>query len=223
MTLRKRVALELLTLALLAVCFLVLFPSRTVLIDFVLACFALLLVGLNARYTRGVIWDQWPIPEGRDRWRQSLATTGAITLAGLVVLLILGSGFAYESGDWVAVVDRILNPGLVLAATLYLPWAFVQQVLCQFYLLGRLRTLLPAAPLPLLAAVNGFTFALVHLPDVVSVVGAALGGTAWSMVYLRYRVLLPLAASHALLGSALYYWLLGRDLVAEWGAALGGL
>jgi len=38
----------------------------------------------------------------------------------------------------------------------------------------------------------------------------------WSFLYYRYRLLLPLAISHAALGSAFYYGIFGHDLAMEW-------
>jgi hypothetical protein len=45
-------------------------------------------------------------------------------------------------------------------------------------------------------------------------------GMAWSFIYYRYRLLLPLAFSHAALGSAFYYGIFGHDLAEEWRALL---
>jgi hypothetical protein len=41
-----------------------------------------------------------------------------------------------------------------------------------------------------------------------------------SLIYYQYRLLLPLAFSHAALGSAFYYGIFGHDLAAEWRAIL---
>jgi membrane protease YdiL (CAAX protease family) len=40
-------------------------------------------------------------------------------------------------------------------------------------------------------------------------------GMVWSLIYYRYRLLLPLALSHAALGSAFYYGIFSHDLAAE--------
>ena len=47
-----------------------------------------------------------------------------------------------------------------------------------------------------------------------------VAGAVWSFIYYRYRLLLPLAFSHAALGSAFYYGIFGHDLAAEWRALL---
>ena len=112
---------------------------------------------------------------------------------------------------------RVGNSRLLVALALYLPWALLQQALFQFYLLGRLRTLLPAS---VAVTVTGVAYALVHLPDIGVAAASAIAGVFWSYVYCCYRVLSPLALSHALLGSTFYYWVYGRDLVRGWTAGL---
>ena len=56
--------------------------------------------------------------------------------------------------------------------------------------------------------------------DVSTAVGTVAAGTVWSFLYYRYRLLVPLAFSHAALGSAFFYGLFGHDLAAEWQALL---
>jgi uncharacterized membrane protein YjjB (DUF3815 family) len=63
----------------------------------------------------------------------------------------------------------------------------------------------------------------VHGTDIWIVLAAALGGTLWSLLYLRYRRLWPLAVSQAMLGAAFYYWVYGYDLGSRWSAFLGNL
>ena len=59
MTHRRRVACELLILAVLAITFLLLFPRRPIFVDIGFALFALGFVLLNMSYTRSQIWGQW--------------------------------------------------------------------------------------------------------------------------------------------------------------------
>ena len=102
----------------------------------------------------------------------------------------------------------------------YLPWALMQQTLLQFYLLGRLLALFPKQYLFLPIIITGSCFGLVHLPDVWTASVTVASGMAWSFIYYRYRLLLPLAFSHAALGSAFYYGIFGHDLAVEWRALL---
>jgi membrane protease YdiL (CAAX protease family) len=109
----------------------------------------------------------------------------------------------------------------------YVAWALLQQTLFQFYLLGRLRALLPFASPMLLSTINGTAYGLVHLAGGAPLIQRSLvtgvtiiGGICWSYSYYRDRYVLPLALSHALLGTTFYYWVIGRDIGGEWIASL---
>jgi membrane protease YdiL (CAAX protease family) len=43
----------------------------------------------------------------------------------------------------------------------------------------------------------------------------AIAGTVWSYTYLRDRALVPIAATHAVLGATYYCVFVGRDLIGE--------
>jgi len=213
-SLRSRVAIELLALGLLTPTFLVVFPQRPFLLDLSLALLALGLLGLSARFTTAVVWAQFPSPIAPpDRLRLCGRKVLALTLSG--VLTALGGGIVsgYAAGGWPEVCTRVANGWLLVAVCLYFPWALVQQALFQFYLLGRLRVLLPPA-----AAITGtgLAFALLHLPELEVTVAAAAVGISWASLYHTYRVLSPLALSHAVLGTTFYYWFYGRDLLRTW-------
>ena len=96
----------------------------------------------------------------------------------------------------------------------------MQQTLLQFYLLGRLLALFPKQYLFVPMIITGACFGLVHLPDVWTALVTVASGVVWSLIYYRYRLLLPLAFSHAALGSAFYYGIFGHDLAEEWRALL---
>ncbi len=220
MTQRRKVAVELLVLAVLSSGFLALFPRRPIPADLGLALFALSLVLLNADYSRTHIWAQWPRDEERTEWWRSVAATMIVTIPAIVLFLLVGMAIGYQGADWPGAKARILHPYIPTAILLYLPWAFLQQTLFQFYLLGRLRTLSPSWHPLAHAALNGLIFGVVHGSDIRIVLPAALGGTLWSLLYLRYRRLWPLAVSHALLGTTFYYWVYGDDLAGRWSAFL---
>ena len=93
---------------------------------------------------------------------------------------------------------------LAQTATLYAVWALGQQAIFQFYFLGRLQRGLPRLPVPALILLNGCAYGLVHLPDVRLAALTSVAGVVWTRVYYRDRLLLPLALSHALLGTAWY-------------------
>ena len=177
---------------------------------------ALGLVLLNAKYTRTEIWGQWPLEGNRRRWQRCVAGTMITTTLAIILFLVVGIALGYREGGWIAVGDRILNRKILIAITVYFPWALLQQTLFQFYLLGRVRVLWPSLHPLSHATLNGLVFALVHLPDIWIALMTALGGTVWSFLYIRYRLVWPLALSHALVGSTFYYWVYGHDLADEW-------
>ncbi|WP_447978225.1 CPBP family glutamic-type intramembrane protease [Candidatus Nitrospira bockiana] len=211
-------AYELVILAALSIGFLLLFPRRPILVDMALALFGLGLVLLNLNYTRTEIWGQWPREIERGRAPRGILVTMALTAVAVLLFLLVAVAIGYRGADWPGAAARIFHPKLPIAILLYLPWAFVQQTLFQFYLLGRLRTLFPCLHPFLQSALNGLIFGAVHLGDIRIAVLTALAGTLWSLVYLRYRCLWPLAVSHALVGTTFYYWVYGSDLASQWSA-----
>jgi membrane protease YdiL (CAAX protease family) len=96
----------------------------------------------------------------------------------------------------------------------------MQQTLLQFYLLGRLLAVFPQRLLFVPIIITGTCFGLVHLPDWWTSLVTVASGMVWSFIYYRYRLLLPLAFSHAALGSSFYYGIFGHDLAAEWRSLL---
>jgi membrane protease YdiL (CAAX protease family) len=80
--------------------------------------------------------------------------------------------------------------------------------------------LLPASSLAA-PAVNGALFGAVHLPDLEITALTTVGGAVWSWYYLRDRRLLPIAISHAVLGTTYYFWIRGEDLLLRWFSAAG--
>ena len=220
---RRRVAVELLVLGVLSSGFLVLFPRRPIVVDLGLALFALGLVLLNANDTRTQFWGQWPVEVGHASRQRGVVVTMTLTVLVMLLFLLVGVVIGYQGAGWPGVKARILHPYLPTAVLLYLPWALLQQTLFQFYLLGRVRTLCPSLRPLAQSALNGLIFGLVHSTDIGIVLLAALGGTLWSWLYLRYRRLWPLAVSHALVGTTFYYWVYGYDLASRWSAFLRSL
>jgi hypothetical protein len=201
------VALELAILAALTTVFLLAVPRRPVWLDAALALFAVVAVAAAARHTRERIWAPPPAdrPERRRHsWRHILIATSAV-----VVLFAI-------AGGWAGPADSLFKPTLLGALLLFTPWAALQQTLFQFYVLGRLRALLPVSAPLVPAALNGVLFGAVHLPDVELTGLTIVGGAVWSWYYLRDRCLAPIAVSHAVLGTTYYHWIRGEDLVLRW-------
>ena len=191
-----------------AALFVATFRVRPPYIDFALAAAAaLLIVTSRARSRR--FWElaPQPRPDGRQAWRAS----ATFTAAALVVLALAAVAFGPRDGP--SLQQRLLNWHLLLAAALYLPWALLQQYIFQFYWFGRWLRLVPV---PLAVALTAVAFAAVHFPRWPVMLVTLMAGTVWSLCYYRWRALLPLAVSHALLGTTLHYWVFGRDLLETW-------
>ena len=220
MNLRGKVAVELGIIAVLTTVFLWLFPKRSPVVDVGLAGFALLCLCVSAGYTKNIVWTASPRPVEENRFKRCVIVTLWLTVPPALIFLLIGGFVAYQNGGWPGVAGRVFNWRILGAFGCYLPWALMQQTLLQFYLLGRLLALFPKQYLFLPIIITGSCFGLVHLPDVWTASVTVASGMAWSFIYYRYRLLLPLAFSHAALGSAFYYGIFGHDLAVEWRALL---
>ena len=216
MSVRGKVATELGIIAVLTTVFLLLFPRRNPLVDLGLAGFALLCIALSAGHTKNVVWAASPPPIGENRRKRCISVVLLVTVPTVLLFLFIGAIIAYHAGGWAGVAGRVFNARMLAAFGCYLPWALMQQTLLQFYLLGRLLTLFPKRLLFVPMMITGTCFGLVHLPDLWTALVTVASGTVWSLIYYRYRLLLPLAFSHAALGTAFYYGVMGQDLAAEW-------
>jgi hypothetical protein len=216
MSLRRKVAIELGAITVLTTIFILLFPRRNPLVDMGLAVLALLGVGLSARYTRRTVWAASPSPIEANRFRRGMAVVFWVTASTAFLFLLYGGIVAYHKGGWPAVSARVFNWRMLAIFGCYLPWALMQQTLLEFYFLGRLLVLFPKKYILVPMIVTGCCFGLVHLPDVATASVTVAAGTVWSLIYYRYRSLLPLAVSHAALGTAFYYGIVGQDVAAEW-------
>lgn len=202
--LRRRVAFELATLAVLTSVYLLLVPERPMWVDAGLGLVAVALVAATARETREQVWASLATPR-RERLRHCSRHMLVGTLAVALLFAVVGG--------WVRQAAPVVTATMLAALVMFVPWALLQQALFQLYLLGRLCALMPAAPPTALAAVNGLLFGAVHLPDIELTVLTIVGGAVWSWYYLRDRCLVPIALSHAVLGTTYYYWIRGDDLV----------
>jgi hypothetical protein len=205
----RSVVLELAAIGAAALVFVATFQVRPPYLDFVLAAAAVALIVASAARSKRL----WAVarsvdPAGaRGAWRATLA----FTAAALIVLAVLAVFTARSAG--MPVVERFGNWHMLVAAALYLPWALLQQYIFQFYWFGRWLTLVP---MPIAVALTALAFAAVHFPRWPVMAVTLVAGAAWALIYYRWRSLVPLAVSHALLGTALHYWVFGNDLLARW-------
>lgn len=91
--------------------------------------------------------------------------------------------------------------GLIKAYWLYALWSCVQQLLLQGFFLQRFLVLFnkPAHAALIAAAL----FSLAHLPNPILTVVTCVWGFVACLLFLRYRTLMPLCISHAILGITL--------------------
>ena len=80
----------------------------------------------------------------------------------------------------------------------YIVWAAVQQIILQWFFLSRSLRLLPDATSAV--ALTAGLFAVAHLPNPILTIITLVFGTASCFLFIRYRNLVPLALSHAILG-----------------------
>lgn len=186
--------------------FLVLVPTRPVVVDMSLASLALVLVALGRHTTRHEIWGPAPPASAARRATWILA---AATIAAAVIMGIVGSVRPGVPG-------ALLSLSLGATLLVFVPWAWLQHVMFQFYLLGRLRLLFDRRGTLAVAAVNASLFAASHAPDWDVVLVTWPAGGLWSVYYLRARRLVPIAISHAVLATAYFYWVRGEDLLVDW-------
>jgi hypothetical protein len=205
----RSVALELAAIGAAALVFVATFQVRPPYLDFVLAAAAVALIVASAARSKRL----WALarsvdPAGsRGAWRATLA----FTAVALVVLAVLAVIAARAAGT--PALERFGNWHMLLAAALYFPWALLQQYIFQFYWFGRWLTLVPMA---IAVALTALAFAAVHYPRWPVMAVTLVAGVAWALIYYRWRSLVPLAVSHALLGTALHYWVFGNDLLERW-------
>lgn len=218
-SLRTRVAIELVVLAVLTALFLYFFPhgGNTQGLYLGMAIVGLGLVGFTAKETEERIWGPVDSPSF-DRVRRCAINMSALTIPPVIIFLVSGGLARYFKLWWLAGPDTcsMFSVHFLIAMCVYLPWALLQQTLFQFYLLGRLRALLPWATPFQLSVLNGIIYGLCHLPSPEITAVTILGGIGWSYSYHRDRYVLPIAISHAILASTFFYWVCGRDIVAQW-------
>ena len=205
----RSVVLELAGIGLAALVFVASFQVRPPYLDFALAAAAVALIVSSAARSRRL----WALARAAHTQgaRRAWAVAMGFTAAALLVLALVAVLVARAAGT--PALERFANWHMLAAAALYLPWALLQQYIFQFYWFGRWLQVVPA---PVAVALTALAFAAVHFPRWPVMAVTLVAGAAWALIYLRWRRLLPLAVSHALLGTALHYWVFGNDLLERW-------
>jgi hypothetical protein len=209
---RARIARELGAITLLTIAFLgfstLVFPRLLNTGTYVgLALVALGLILYKRKEIRERIWGPPESPEF-DRVRRCVLGMSALTGPPVIIFLLIG----IAARHWMPQLKLTPEPcsmfslHFFIALSFYVPWALLQQTLFQFYLLGRLRALLPFASPWLLSILNGIAYGLVHLPSGWPMTVVTISANLLSYSYHRDRYVLPLAISHALLATTFFYW-----------------
>lgn len=205
----RSVVVELAAIGAAALVFVATFQVRPPYLDFVLAAAAVALIVLSAARSRR-LWElQRSVdPTGaRGAWKTALAFTGV----ALVVLAVAAVLLARAAGT--PAIERFSNWHILVVAALYFPWALLQQYIFMFYWFGRWLQLVPV---PVAVTLTAVAFAAVHFPRWPVMAVVLVASSVWALIYYRWRSIVPLAVSHALLGTALHYWVFGNDLLERW-------
>ena len=133
--------------------------------------------------------------------------------AALPCALLLAAAVAGMLGYRLAQGWRPLPLSSLIVFLLYPLWGFFQQFFVQALFVGNLDRL--GVPRAVVVPVAAVLFGLVHVPNWVLVGLCVPAGAAWTLLFLRAPNLLPLALCHGWLGALTYYWVLGRDPLAE--------
>ncbi|MFM9880512.1 MAG: type II CAAX prenyl endopeptidase Rce1 family protein [Burkholderiaceae bacterium] len=201
--LRRRIAIELAMLGICTPLFLRYAPRDAVLYMGLAALFVGY-VFLTRQHTAQKIWG--PPTTASTLWlRQSIWQLGLFTAVNAALLGVWGLANGH----------KVVLANVLAAVCLYFPWALLQQGIFQFYLHGRLRVIVPYGQPWLPALLAGLAYGAVHFPHYELMLLTSLCGTVWGLAYQRNRLLWPVALSHAVLGSAYYYCVIGADLVAN--------
>jgi len=127
------------------------------------------------------------------RWTNLLRSSWVVVAALAVAAAILMAGVRFHT-------LHLPRPFVVDRYAGYALWACAQQFLLQGFFLSRILRVMKPGQAVLAAAV---LFAAAHLPNPLLVPLTLLWGFTACLHFLRYRNLIPLAVSHAILGIVL--------------------
>ena len=195
---RRRAAGELVAGLLTGIVFLVFENLLHLKIPYLVACTILWTAYVARRWRKEpAVAREWGLR--RDTLKAATALCGAFFVAALAAMI------AYRLiAGW-----RPLPAASIIVFAIYPAWSLIQQFVLQALVTANLERLsLPrAAIVPVAAAL----FGLAHFPDWPLMGLCAGAGLAWTFIFLRARNLVPLAFTHAWLGTLVYYWVLERD------------
>jgi hypothetical protein len=148
-------------------------------------------------------------PQNRREFGLSAEGLRPSAVAASIVLLV-GIAMCFAIGTSRGTVRLV--PQMLILAFLYPAWGLVQQLLVQSMVVRNLKSVLSG---PVVVAIAGVLFGIVHLPDVELALATALLGGIFTLIFLRWRNVWPLGVCHGLLGVFFYFWVLGRNPLRE--------
>lgn len=158
-------------------------------------------------------WQAWRMPRELARRGFRKRNGGKVALVCVAVFLA-GAGVLALVGHQRGLL--VLHPHMLWLFAAYPLWGWVQQYMVQGLVAGNLIRLTNGRAngliITLAAAV---AFGAVHVPEWELVAATFALGLVATPIYLRWRNLWPLGVLHGWLGALAYFWVLGRDPVAE--------
>ncbi|MFH1176195.1 MAG: CPBP family intramembrane glutamic endopeptidase [Acidobacteriota bacterium] len=136
-----------------------------------------------------------------DTAMPALRVTATATLPALVALV----GYAFTAGHFPP------PRGFWIILLIYPAWGIAQQFLLNAMLASNLRRFLPGSVALLLAAV---LFSLSHAPDLPVMALTLPVALLWAWIYARWPNLWVLGIAHGIIGTVVFYGVLGRDPLA---------
>jgi membrane protease YdiL (CAAX protease family) len=135
----------------------------------------------------------------------NLAAAAKVALAITLPTVIGCVAYAFVVGNFPP------PPGFWVILLVYPIWGVAQQFLLNAILASDLDAVLPAWAATLLAAA---LFSLSHAPDLPVMALTLPGGALWVLVYRRRPNLWALGIAHGIIGTVVFYGVLGRDPMA---------
>jgi membrane protease YdiL (CAAX protease family) len=138
------------------------------------------------------------------RWN-NLAEAAKAAFVVTLLLVIGATGYAFSAGNFPP------PRGFWIILVLYPVWGVAQQFLLNAMLARNLAAVLPTWAAVLLSAL---LFAAAHAPDLPVMALTLPAGALWVLMYRRWPNLWALGIAHGLIGTVVFYGVLGRNPLA---------
>jgi hypothetical protein len=138
-----------------------------------------------------------------DNWFAGLSNYLGLFLGLGWLMLIIGLFRKQLKWNWHMTISLFLYP----------LWGCAQQFLILSYINVRLMEF--SWPAPLTAVITGLAFMSLHVPDKWLMPATLVLGCCFSLLFQQEPNLLWLGITHGWLGILYYYWVIGKDPIAE--------